>query len=320
MHGRALRLVPIVALVAAIAATAAPAGGATVAAGDRCVLGTPDVFDALGRLTGSTGVARGEDAREPSLPDTAQEVPERARGKGRQGFRATVDVYFHVVTDGVVGAVTDQDVRTQLQVMNMGFGGFEGGVSTGFEFRLAAIDRTDNAEWFYAGPTTTGEREMKKALHRGDASDLNIYSTTAGAYLGWAYFPSNYETKPWIDGIVIDWESMFETSTRYEGRYDQGETATHEAGHWLGLHHVFNGGCNRWGDYVDDTPPQAIATRGCPEGQDSCTEPGLDSIHNYMDYSYDTCYTEFTAGQADRMHDQWLFFRADGGSTTPGAG
>ena len=39
-----------------------------------------------------------------------------------------------------------------------------------------------------------------------------------------------------------------------------------------------------------------------------------------MDYSYDTCYTEFTAGQADRMHDQWLYFRADGGSTTPGAG
>ena len=104
------------------------------------------------------------------------------------------------------------------------------------------------------------------------------------------------------------------TSTLYAGKYDLGKTATHETGHWLGLYHVFQGGCNNWGDYVDDTPPQLTATRGCPEGQDSCSEPGLDSIHNYMDYSYDSCYDEFTPDQAARMQDQWLYFRADGGS------
>ena len=156
---------------------------------------------------------------------------------------------------------------------------------------------------------------MKKALHRGDASDLNIYLTTAGVYLGWAYFPSTYKTKPWIDGIVIDWASLLHTSTIYAGRYDLGKTATHETGHWLGLYHVFQGGCNAKGDYVDDTPPQLIATRGCPEGQDSCKEPGLDSIHNYMDYSYDSCYNQFTGGQTTRMQDQWNYFRADGGFT-----
>jgi hypothetical protein len=29
-----------------------------------------------------------------------------------------------------------------------------------------------------------------------------------------------------------------------------------------------------------------------------------------MDYSYDTCYTEFTAGQTARMQDAWIFWRA----------
>lgn len=46
---------------------------------------------------------------------------------------------------------------------------------------------------------------------------------------------------------------------------------------------------------------------------------GVDSIHNYMDYSFDSCYDQFTAGQAARMQDQWSYFRANGGVTTPGA-
>jgi hypothetical protein len=39
-------------------------------------------------------------------------------------------------------------------------------------------------------------------------------------------------------------------------------------------------------------------------------EPGLDPIHNYMDYSFDSCYTQFPPGQRARMQDQYLFFRA----------
>ena len=30
---------------------------------------------------------------------------------------------------------------------------------------------------------------MKRALHQGGPNALNLYSTTAGDYLGWAYLP-----------------------------------------------------------------------------------------------------------------------------------
>jgi hypothetical protein len=29
-----------------------------------------------------------------------------------------------------------------------------------------------------------------------------------------------------------------------------------------------------------------------------------------MDYSYDSCYFEFTAGQTARQQDAWLYYRA----------
>jgi hypothetical protein len=321
MHRHAWRrralLIGLVALTAILfpailAARAAHTPGHALASTD---CGTPGAAHDHGTFVRGSA-SSGNVPREPSLGETPEEVPPSAVGQGGPGFRATVDTWVHVVSDGPTGNVSDQAVRDQIDVLNDGFGGLEGGVATGFTYRLAGITRTSNAAWHNAGPGSKDERDMKKALHRGDASDLNIYLTTAGPYLGWAYFPSTYKTRPFIDGIVVDWESMVGTSTRYEDQYDLGKTATHEAGHWLGLHHVFQGGCSAKGDYVDDTPPQKTATFGCPGGQDSCTkDPGIDSIHNYMDYSFDSCYNQFTAGQAMRMQDQWLHFRADGGFT-----
>jgi hypothetical protein len=269
----------------------------------------PSVFDGLNGLQSVAASARGDVAREPALNQTVEELPASAKGKGGKSFRATVPVYFHVVHAGGVGNISQRIIDEQMRVLNAAFAGFYGGAATGFSFKLAGVTRTDNAAWHFAGPTTTGERAMKKALHQGGWNALNLYATTAGAYLGWAYFPGLPDAQQYLDGIVVDWESMPGASSTYAGRYDLGHTATHEAGHWIHLHHTFNGGCNNWGDYVDDTPPQRIATNGCPIGQDSCSEPGLDSIHNYMDYSYDSCYNQFTKGQVARMQDAWLFYR-----------
>ena len=261
----------------------------------------------------AVAVGRGGVVREPDLGDVHADLPASAKGKAGRNFRVTVPVYFHVVTDGSIGELTAAQIADQIEVLNVTFAGGEGGARTGFSFELAAVTRTDNAKWFYSG-AGGAERDMKRTLHRGGANALNLYSTTAGAYLGWAYLPSitDSPSQAFLDGVVVDWESMPGTSDAYAGQFDQGETATHEVGHWLNLEHTFFNGCNPKGDFVADTPPQKTPTSGCPEGKDTCPEPGLDPIHNYMDYSFDSCYTEFTAGQAQRMKDAWLFYRAGG--------
>ena len=298
------------ALAVSFAVSPAVAGTSSQASWtDGCDTGA---FSSVNSLATGASLARGGPGlREPSLNETLTEVAAQ-RGRG-VNFQTTVPTYVHVVhhADGT-GNVSNQAINDQIQVLNMTFGGFEGGYPTGFSFELAGITRTPNTAWYLAGQSTSSERAMKRALRQGGDNALNIYLTTADLYLGWAYYPSqtDHRGSAYLDGIVVDWESMLGTSPRYAGRYDQGETATHEAGHWLNLAHTFQGGCNHWGDRVDDTPPMLVPTSGCPAGKDTCREPGLDPIHNYMDYSYDACYTEFTAGQALRMQDAWLEWRA----------
>jgi Pregnancy-associated plasma protein-A len=282
---------------------AAPAADAPAARDAACA---PAASGSAARVA-STRDARGV-VREPELNDAAVEVPDSAKGKGGPGFRATVPSWFHVITDGATGAVSDETIAAQLGAQNAGFAGTYGGANTGFKFRLAGVDRTNNAEWFNARAGSKAERDMKKALRVGGADTLNVYTTSGAGFLGWAYFPSTYKTRPYLDGIVMDYRSM--PGGPYGSQFSLGFTRTHEAGHWLGLYHTFQGGCNAKGDYVDDTPFERTPTSGCPEGKDTCTEPGLDPIHNYMDYSYDSCYTQFTPGQSARMQDQYLVFRA----------
>ena len=311
-----LRVGALLALLMAIStglsvAPAAAAPAATEQAADCNPLATEGAatFSLFG---GSSIAARGADAREPDLTQVHAELPASAMGKAGKNFRQSVPVWFHVVSDGAIGNISNTVIEEQMNVLNLAFAGFYGGANTGFSFKLAGVTRTDNAAWHYAGPSGTDANTMKRTLHRGGPETLNLYATTAAAYLGWAYLP-DIVTKPgqeYLDGIVVDWESMPGASASYANKYDLGQTATHEAGHWLNLEHTFFGGCNAKGDFVDDTPAQKVPTSGCPEGQDTCREAGLDPIHNYMDYSYDSCYWEFTEGQTQRMRDAWLLWRA----------
>jgi Pregnancy-associated plasma protein-A len=291
--------------------TLAPAGAAGVQANASLCGPHADVSEHSG-TTAADFAGRGGQPREPDLGQTHQDLPASAKGRAGPDFTAQVPVYVHVVTDGAIGSLTTKQINDQIRVLNVTFAGGEGGAGTGFSFRLAGVTRTSNADWFYANPGGVNEHSMKRTLRQGGPETLNLYSTTAGDFLGWAYLP-DIVTKPgqaYLDGVVVDWESMLGTSATYAGQFDQGETATHEVGHWLNLEHTFFGGCSAKGDFVDDTPAQKTPTSGCPEGKDTCSAPGLDPIHNYMDYSFDSCYTEFTVGQTQRMRDAWLLFRA----------
>jgi hypothetical protein len=247
--------------------------------------------------------------REPVASQAPVELAKSQQHKGGDNFSRTVNVYFHVISNGTEGAVSNGVIAQQMNVLGKGYAGFYGGADTGFDFSLAGVDYTVNAAWFDAGPGSAEEAAMKQALKQGGPADMNVYTTSGNAYLGWAYYPSIVgSSQEYLDGVVIDYRSM--PGGPYGDAYSLGGTLTHEAGHWFGLAHTFEGGCGGKGDLVADTPYERTPTGGCPEGKDSCTaKPGLDPIHNYMDYSYDSCYTQFTPGQAERAQDQFLAFR-----------
>lgn len=171
----------------------------------------------------------------------------------------------------------DSIVDSQISVLNDNY------AASGVSFTLAGTTRTVNSQW----SQDQGEVAMKTELREGDYSTLNLYFLSyLSGYLGYCYFPTDAPQGSQdfiIDGCSIQygtWPGGDQTP------YDEGKTATHEVGHWLGLYHTFQGGCSGAGDEISDTPAQASASSGCPTGRDSCPNiAGVDPIHNYMDYS-----------------------------------
>ena len=216
-----------------------------------------------------------------------------------------VNIYFHVIHSGENGELDIADIEASIDVLNGAY------AEHGFQFSLAESDYTDNFTWFTECDHSSTETAMKSSLRQGGAMDLNIYSCRPGQdYLGWATFPSWYGGNPVDDGVVILDGTV---PDGYAVPYAEGDTLTHEVGHWLGLYHTFQGGCNGSGDQVADTPAERYPAYGCPIGRDSCTTrktPGLDPITNFMDYSDDSCMFEFTEGQGERMSSQWAVYRA----------
>jgi hypothetical protein len=219
----------------------------------------------------------------------------------------TIPVYFHVITsaNGRSGALSTTAINKQMNVLNDAYGAW------GWAFGTPQVDVTANDNYFN-NCYGSAETAMKTALHKGGKGDLNIYTCNpSGGILGYATFPSSYASKPLIDGVVILYSSLPGGSTV---PYDEGDTATHEVGHWMGLYHTFQGGCSGSGDGVDDTASEKSAAFGCPINRDTCAGrryPGLDPVTNFMDYTDDSCMFEFTKGQDSRMDAMFTTYRAN---------
>jgi hypothetical protein len=236
------------------------------------------------------------------------EVRDHLMRFGMREAGASITTYVHIILDdNGNGGPTNQMLNDQIAVLNSAYS------SWGYSFDVVATTETRNSAWYTAGYNTTAERQMKQTLRQGSADDLNMYfNNMGGGLLGWATFPSSYASNPSMDGVVILTASM-PGGSAYP--YNEGDTATHEVGHWMGLYHTFQGGCkdgSNAGDYVADTPAERSAAYGCPSGRDSCKGkfPGLDPIENYMDYTDDSCMFLFSAGQASRMDQMWATYRA----------
>ena len=214
----------------------------------------------------------------------------------------TVDTYFHIVSAKDSSSVVTKDmIANQLGALQAAY------ASSNISFSLKGTDYTVNDAW----ATDQGDGDMKLALRKGNYSALNIYFQTnlstvaAGAatqLLGYCTLPTKVTYSPcddcppaeepssdyFQDGCNVLAGSM---PNGHVVGYNQGKTTVHEVGHWFGLLHTFQDtSCSSDdpGDYIDDTPQESVSTDGCPAGKKSCPDcPGIDPIHNFMDYSTD---------------------------------
>lgn len=244
----------------------------------------------------------------------------------------TIPIIFHIFTDGSgpdnvsASVVQHQLDQLNLDYRNLAGSGFSVAADIEIEFCLAIKDPNGN---FLAEPginrvTTYGqgpfsdtqfENTYKAATIWDPNNYFNVWvANLSGGILGYAQFPSNSglgglntnEGPASTDGCVIGYTTLGSIANPQgssSAQYNKGRTLTHEAGHWLGLRHIWgDGGCSV-DDFCNDTPKSDAANYNCPN-TNSCTDPNpdpRDMVENYMDYTNDACMNTFTEDQKTRI-------------------
>jgi hypothetical protein len=250
-----------------------------------------------------------------------------------------VPVAVHIVYSTDAENVSDEQVRSQIEVLNRDFQArntdrdaapqpWTGLVAdVGVEFHLATVDPSGSStngitRTRTATPSFSAALEEVKSSATGGAdpwppdSYLNIWvCNLQGGILGYAQFPGGPAA---TDGVVILYSVLGEGGSA-EAPFDLGRTATHEVGHWLNLRHIWGDviGCGG-SDYVDDTPPAERPNYGTPTYPHvTCSNgPAGDMFMNYMDYVDDKAMYMFTQGQVARMHATFAGPRSSFGITS----
>jgi Pregnancy-associated plasma protein-A len=229
----------------------------------------------------------------------------------RMNFQAQtlVPIRFHIIHDGAAGKLLDRQLKAQVAMLSTIY------KPSGVQFKTIDVQEYEQPEWFRHEYGTPAEGEMKTALGKDTDHCLNIYTCQpGGGLLGYATFPWWLTETPQLDGVVLHHASFPNSPTPWVQQpwpFDLGMTAVHEIGHWCGLYHTFQGGCEAPGDDVTDTPFEEGPAAGCPIDQpSSCPgETRSNPVENYMDYSDDACMKHFTPQQIQRVRDMVGYYR-----------
>jgi len=159
----------------------------------------------------------------------------------------------------------------------------------------------------YYGWTTVNNYLEDIVWDRELYMNVHVFPQFCSGILGFAWTAYNENIE--MDGVWVRTNVFGRMGDHLWGDRDENKTLIHEVGHYLSLHHVFRnvdycgedlGPCEESGDYVCDTPPTKVnwscENPICPPGAYNY-EP-----NNHMDYYVDSCRTNFTEGQIDRMH------------------
>ncbi|HAD97885.1 MAG TPA: PKD domain-containing protein, partial [Cryomorphaceae bacterium] len=228
----------------------------------------------------------------------------------------TIPVVVHIIHNGGPENISDAQVQSQIQILNEDYGKMPGtngdgnGVDTKVRFCLANKDPYGNCTngIVRVNSPLTNHQSYQRALLKelsfwDNTRYLNIYIVKSinGNVGGYSSFPGG---PPAEDGVVVRHNLFGNTGTAPSG---VGRTTTHELGHWFGLYHTFNNGCGTDtcsdGDYVCDTPPQALPSYNCST-KNTCSNDvpdKNDQKENYLNYTPGTCQNMFTNGQRKRI-------------------
>jgi len=242
----------------------------------------------------------------------------------RSNTTYTIPVVFHIVHNGGVENISKEQVLNGLDVINNDFKRLNSdsintraiflpiAANCEIEFKLAQKDPLGNCTDGITrnlSPLSVGANDDVKSVVSWDNNNyLNIWvvqsieSSSGGITAGYAYLPQPNQSAEY-DGILIGHNYVGDIGTSTSSA--NGRTLTHEVGHYLGLRHTFQDGCDIDGDNCYDTPPVQNANYSCNYNTNSCASdsPDLpDQIENYMDYTDDACQNMFTLDQKDIMH------------------
>lgn len=246
--------------------------------------------------------------------------------------RSTMDipVVFHVVWNTAEENISDEQILSQLEVLNRDFrrtNNSAGLIPSLFQplaadmelnFCLArrspdgtstnGILRRQTSFPFMGDRIANGRKSVCYTAEGGsDAWDtgryVNVWVARRQFFPAEASFPGMGAAAE--DGIIISPPFVGTTGSAASNQpYHLGRTLTHELGHYFNLYHLWGpgqtGSCTQ-SDEVADTPLQSRSYLGeCPtHPQISCGS--ADMFMNFMNYTDDACMAMFSNGQKNRV-------------------